>query len=96
MLCWPDRDEMALPSEFPESPSAPPAPVRRWFPADETLRNALYEKLLPPLVAKIREHVNERQQKGYAEASATPVSLQRLLVRNCAPLGERKWWATSF
>ena len=66
---------MALHPEFPESPYAPLIPSQRWFPADETLRTTSYEKLLPPLVAKIREQVYAWRQKGYAGASATSRSL---------------------
>jgi type III restriction enzyme len=32
-------------------------PEYRWFPADEALRESSYEKLLPPLVHKIRQEV---------------------------------------
>lgn len=68
---------MALHPDFPRSPYAPLIPSQRWFPADEALRSTAYEKLLPPLVAKIREEVHAWRQKGYAEASATSVSLLR-------------------
>ena len=68
---------MALHPEFPRSPYAPLIPSQRWFPADETLRSTAYEKLLPPLVAKIREEVYAWRQNGYAGASATSVSLLR-------------------
>ena len=68
---------MALHPEFPRSPYAPLIPSQRWFPADETIRGTAYEKLLPPLVAKIREDVYAWRQKGYAGASATSVSLLR-------------------
>lgn len=68
---------MALHPEFPRSPYAPLVPSERWFPADETLRSTAYEKLLPPLVAKIREEVYAWRQKGYVGASATSVSLLR-------------------
>lgn len=68
---------MALHPEFPRSPYAPLIPSQRWFPADETLRTTSYEKLLPPLVAKIREQVHAWRQKGYAGASATSSSLLR-------------------
>ena len=30
----------------------------RWFPAAEELRSTAYEKLLPPLVAKVREDLS--------------------------------------
>lgn len=68
---------MALHSEFPESPYAPLIPSQRWFPADETLRTTAYEKLVPPLVAKIREQVYEWRLSGYKGASPTSVSLLR-------------------
>src|SRR5882672_2158775 len=64
---------MALHPDFPRSPYAPLVPSQRWFPADETLRTTAYDKLLPPLVAKIREQVHAWRQKGYAGASATSV-----------------------
>ncbi len=66
---------MSLHPEFPTSPYAPLIPEQRWFPADETLRDTAYEKLLPPLVSKIREEVFAWRIKKYAGASATSVSL---------------------
>ena len=66
---------MALHPDFPRSPYAPLVPSQRWFPADETLRSTAYEKLLPPLVAKIREEVYAWRQNGYAGALATSISL---------------------
>jgi type III restriction enzyme len=48
---------MALHPEFPESPYAVLRPDQRWFPAAEEMRERAYEKLLPPLVANIREEV---------------------------------------
>lgn len=66
---------MGLHPDFPESPYAPLVPGQRWFPADEALRASSYDKLLPPLVAKIREEVHAWRQSGYAGASATSVSL---------------------
>ena len=68
---------MSLHPDFPRSPYAPLIPSQRWFPADETLRSTAYEKLLPPLVAKVREEVYAWRQKGYPGASATSVSLLR-------------------
>lgn len=70
---------MALHPNFPVSPYAPLIPEQRWFPADETMRATAYEKLLPPLVAKIRKEVFAWRTKGYAGASATSVALL-------------KWW----
>ncbi len=68
---------MALHPDFPRSPYAPLVPSQRWFPADETLRTTAYDKLLPPLVAKIREQVHAWRQKGYAGASPTSIGLLR-------------------
>ena len=50
---------MALHPRFPESPYAPLIADERWFPAAEELRETAYEKLLPPLVAKIRKEVEK-------------------------------------
>ena len=48
---------MALHPDFPRSPYEILRPDVRWFPAAEELRSTAYEKLLPPLVAKVREEV---------------------------------------
>lgn len=46
---------MALHKEFPRSPYEVLNPDLRWFPAAEELCSTAYEKLPPPLVAKVRE-----------------------------------------
>jgi len=61
--------------QFPTSPYAPLIPEQRWFPADETLRSTAYEKLLPPLVAKVRQEVYAWRGKGYPGTSPTSVAL---------------------
>ena len=66
---------MSLHREFPISPYEPLIPAQRWFPADEALRSTAYEKLLPPLVAKVRQEVFAWRAKGYADASATSKAL---------------------
>jgi type III restriction enzyme len=68
---------MALHPELPRSPYAPLHPDHRWFSADEALRATAYERLLPPLVARIRREVHEWRAKGYAGASLTSVALLR-------------------
>ena len=50
-------------------------PEQRWFPAAEELRSTAYEKLLPPLVAKIRTEVTTWRNTGYAGASSTSRAL---------------------
>lgn len=66
---------MALHPAFPRSPCEPPDPAHRWFPADEALRTTSYERLLPPLVAPIREEVKAWRDSSYAGASATSRAL---------------------
>lgn len=68
---------MALHPAFPVSPYAIAQPDHRWFPAAEDLRSTAYEKLLPPLVAKIREEVGEWRAAGYPGTSATSRALLR-------------------
>ena len=66
---------MALHPEFPSSPYAELLPEQRWFPAAEELRSTAYEKLLPPLVAKIRNEVTTWRDAGYTGASETSRAL---------------------
>ncbi len=68
---------MALHPAFPISPYDELEPDQRWFPADESLRATAYEKLLPPLVAKIRQEVRQWRSAGYAGASQTSRTLLR-------------------
>jgi type III restriction enzyme len=70
---------MSLHPEFPSSPYSPLVPEQRWIPADETLRDIAYEKLLPPLVAKVRREIYDWRGKGYPGASPTSAALL-------------KWW----
>ena len=66
---------MALHPNFPESPHEIIDPVVRWLPADETLRDTDYGKLLPPLVHKIREEVKTWRDDGYSGATETSRAL---------------------
>ncbi|MCF7733049.1 MAG: DEAD/DEAH box helicase family protein [Cephaloticoccus sp.] len=66
---------MALHPQFPTSPYAPLIPEHRWFPADEVLRASSYEKLLPPLVAKVRKDVQLWRDQGYPGCSPTSLTL---------------------
>lgn len=68
---------MALHPRFPKSPYEELIPEYRWFPADETLREKGYEKLLPPLVANLRKKVKAWRDSGYRGASNTSVALLR-------------------
>lgn len=66
---------MALHPDFLKSPFDIPDPAHRWFPADETLRESAYEKLLSPLVAKIRAEVSAWRAGGYPDCSETSRAL---------------------
>ena len=66
---------MALHPDFPRSPYAELDPEQRWFPAAEELRSTAYEKLLPPLVAKVRSEVHGWRHVGYVGASSTSRAL---------------------
>jgi type III restriction enzyme len=68
---------MALHPDFPRSPYAIPDPAERWFPADEALRATAYDKLLAPLVAKVREEVSAWRAAGYPGTSNTSRALLR-------------------
>lgn len=66
---------MALHPDFPSSPHAILDPAIRWFPADEAIRETSMNKLMPPLVAKLRGEVKQFRDYGYVGASATSKSL---------------------
>lgn len=66
---------MAIHPNFPKSPHEVLPPEYRWFPADEALRDVSYEKLLPPLVHKIRQDVKEWRDAQYEGATATSRAL---------------------
>jgi len=68
---------MAIHPDFPPSPYEILNLRHRWFPAAEELRATAYEKLLPPLVANIREEVTQWRAGGYAGASAVSRALLR-------------------
>jgi type III restriction enzyme len=70
---------MALHPDFPDSPHAILDPSIRWFPADEALRATSMDKLMPPLVASLRQKVKEFRDGGYVGAADT----SRALL---------KWW----
>lgn len=68
---------MALHPDFPSSPFEVLEPALRWFPADESLRNTKYDRLIPPLVARLREEVKKWRIGNYSGASDTSQALLR-------------------
>jgi type III restriction enzyme len=81
---------------FPTSPYAPLVPEQRWFPADETLRSTAYEKLLPPLVARVREAVAEWRTADYEGGSATSQALLRWWFDSAHPVDNADGIASEF
>jgi len=68
---------MALHPDFPTSPHAILPPDVRWFPADESLRESRYDRLLPPLVHKLRIEIATWREAGYEGATQTSIDLLR-------------------
>src|SRR3989338_8891389 len=66
---------MALHKNFPKYPYEILDPNIRWFPAEDLRENGAIQKLLPPLVAGLREKVKEWRDKNYEGASDTSKSL---------------------
>jgi type III restriction enzyme len=66
---------MGLSKEFPKNPYKLLEPDLRWFPGSEALGDKGREKLLPPLVNKIRKEVYEWRKKGYPNITSTTKSL---------------------
>ena len=66
---------MAMHKDFPPSPHEILKPDVRWFPADETLRDTSYKKLMPPLVPELRQKVFEWRNNGYPDVSDTSRTL---------------------
>jgi len=66
---------MAMHKDFPPSPHEILKPDVRWFPADETLRDTSYEKLMPPLVPELRQKIFEWRNNGYPDVSDTSKTL---------------------
>ncbi|URK88566.1 DEAD/DEAH box helicase family protein [Rhizobium sp. RCAM05350] len=66
---------MALHPDFPTSPHVILEPSIRWFPADEALRDTSMDKLMPPLVAALRQKVKDFRDGGYVGATDTSRSL---------------------
>lgn len=87
---------MALHPKFPKSPHEILDPSIRWFPADEDLREKSYDKLLPPLVAKLRVKVKEWRDSNYHEASQTSLALLKWWFQTGHPIPNSDGSFTNF
>ncbi len=90
---------MAIHPSFPSSPFEQLNPEFRWFPADETLRESSYEKLLPPLVHKIRKEIKDWRDSKYKGASETSQALlnwwfntEHMVAKSDGTLSEFKYY----
>lgn len=77
---------MAIHKDFPPSPHEILKPEVRWFPADETLRDTSYEKLMPPLVPELRQKVFEWRENGYPEITDTGRTLLNWWFKSPHPI----------
>ena len=68
---------MPLNPHFPTDPYVILDPSVRWYPGEEMLAERGYQRLLPPLVYKIRQEVKHWRDSGYKEASETTRTLLR-------------------
>lgn len=87
---------MALHPKFPKSPYEILDPSLRWFPADEDLREKSYDKLLPPLVAKLRIKVKEWRASKYDGASNTSKALLKWWFQTEHPIPNSDSTTSSF
>lgn len=87
---------MALHPKFPKSPYEILDPAIRWFPADEDLREKSYDKLLPPLVAKLRLKVKEWREGNYHDVSSTSKSLLNWWFRTPHPINNNYGSSSTF
>lgn len=62
---------MPIHADFPRDPYAVINPALRWYPGVEELELEEAAKLMPPLVAEIRDQVHTWRESGYAGVSET-------------------------
>lgn len=68
---------MALSVDFPKDPYVVIDPSLRWYPGDPNLSPDEAARLIPPLVAQIRDQVHEWRKAGYPGISDTSGALLR-------------------
>ena len=84
---------MGLSKKFPKNPYDLIDPDVRWFPGNETLGEKGREKLLPPLVNKIRNEVHEWRKKGYPGVCDATKSLLNFWFNTDHPDGFEYYFA---
>ena len=84
---------MGLDKNFPKNPFKLIKPDLRWFPGSDMLGEKGREKLLPPLVNKIRKEVSEWRKKGYPNITKTTKILLNYWFNTEHPEGFQYYFA---
>ena len=77
---------MPLHKNFPIDPHEILDPEIRWLPEDESLRKSGIDKLMPPLVIKLRKEVKKFRDNNYEGASDTSKSLLNWWFKETHPI----------
>jgi hypothetical protein len=84
---------MGLDKNFPRHPHAIIRPDVRWYPGSDGIGEKGREKLLPPLVNKIRKEVYDWREAGYPNISEVSQSLLIYWFKTDHPGGFQYYFA---
>ena len=84
---------MGLDKNFPRHPHAIISPDVRWYPGSDAIGEKGREKLLPPLVNKIRKEVYDWREAGYPNISEVSQSLLTYWFKTDHPSGFKYYFA---
>ena len=84
---------MGLDKNFPRHPHEIIDPEVRWYPGSDAIGEKGREKLLPPLVNKIRKEVYEWRDAGYQDISEVSQSLLTYWFKTGHPSGFKYYFA---
>ncbi len=84
---------MGLDKNFPRHPQAIISPDVRWYPGSDAIGEKGREKLLPPLVNKIRKEVYDWREAGYLNISEVSQSLLTYWFETDHPSGFKYYFA---
>ena len=84
---------MGLDKNFPRHPHEIIDPEVRWYPGSDAIGEKGREKLLPPLVNKIRKEVYEWREAGYPNISEVSQSLLTYWFKTDHPSGFKYYFA---
>ena len=84
---------MGLDKNFPRHPHSIISPDVRWYPGSDAIGEKGREKLLPPLVNKIRKEVYDWREAGYPNISEVSQSLLTYWFKTDHPSGFKYYFA---